>query len=156
VGLPELDQAIGAARRVLIDSSTLLAFYTVHEGVHPLAKHVLGRIEQDGDPLEGWCSTVTLIELLVRPTMAGSQVANSMLTSLTQFPYLHLIPVDVAVATQAAAVRAREKISPADALIVATGLVASCDVIISNDDTWQRRLAGHYPQVRFLYLDAFR
>jgi predicted nucleic acid-binding protein len=96
------------------------------------------------------------MELLIRPITAGPQVANAMLTSLTQFPHLRLAPVDQAVATQAAAVRAREKISPADALIVATGLVLRCEVMISNDDTWQRRLAAHYPQVQFLYLDAFR
>jgi predicted nucleic acid-binding protein len=141
---------------VLLDSSTLLAFFSTHELVHPLAKHVLGRIERDQDPLQGWCSAVSVMELLVRPTVAGEEVANALLTSLTRFPHLQVAPVDVAVAAQAASVRAREKISPADALIVATGLVMRCEVIVSNDDKWQRRLAGHYPKVQFLYLDAFR
>jgi predicted nucleic acid-binding protein len=141
---------------VLLDSSALLAFYTAHERAHPLAKHLLGRIEQDLDPLEAWCSTVTLMELLARPTMAGPQVAGAMLTSLTQFPHLHLAPVDEAIAVQAAVLRAREKLGPADALVVATGLVIPCDVIVSNDDAWQRRLAARYPQIHFLYLDEFR
>jgi hypothetical protein len=110
----------------------LLAFYTTHELVHPLAKHLLGRIEQDLDPLEAWCSTVTLMELLVRPTIAGPRIANTMLTSLTQFPHLHLAPVDEAVAVQATELRARDKVTPADALIVATWLVLRCEVIISN------------------------
>ena len=122
---------------------------------YPLAKHLLGRIEQELDPLEAWCSTATLMELLVRPTIAGPRVANAMLTSLTQFPHLHLAPVDEAVAVQAAEVRARDKIAPADALIVATGLVLHCEVIISNDDAWQRRLSTRYAQIQFLYLDSF-
>lgn len=156
MGIPELDQALGAARSVLLDSSTLLAYFNAHELVHPLAKHLLGRIEREGDPLEGWCSTVSLMELLVRPAIAGQQVATAVLTALAQFPNLQLLPVDIAVAKQAAAVRAREKINPADALIVATGLVVGCQAIVSNDDKWHRRLASHYPQVQFVYLDAFR
>lgn len=44
----------------------------------------------------------------------------------------------------------------ADALIVATGLVAGCQAIVSNDDVWQRRLAQQYPLINFLYLDALR
>ena len=63
--------------------------------------------------------------------------------------------VDEAVAVQAAEVRARDKIAPADALIVATGLVLHCEVIISNDDAWQRRLSTRYAQIQFLYLDSF-
>ena len=105
MGIPELDHALGTAGSVLLDSSALLAFYTAHERVHPLAKHLLGRIEQDLDPLEAWCATVTLMELLVRPTMAGPQVAGAMLTSLTQFPHLHVAPVDQFIAVQAASGR---------------------------------------------------
>jgi predicted nucleic acid-binding protein len=155
VGLAELDHALGKAGSVLLASSTLLAFYNRHELVHPLARHLLGRIEHKQDPLQGWYSAVSVMDLLVRPMVVGQHVAEAMMASLTQLANLHFVPVDAEVAKKAAEVRSKEKISPADALVVASGLVASCDAIISNDDRWKKRLAAHYPVVQFIYLDAF-
>jgi hypothetical protein len=40
-------------------------------------------------------------------------------------------------------------------LIVATALVTGCHAVVTNDDKWGR-LAGMYPNVAWLYLDAFR
>ena len=155
MGLTELDQAVGSARSTLLDSSVLLAFFNAHERVHPLARHLLSRIEHRQDPLHGYYSAVSLMELLVRPMAVGSQVADTLMASLMQFPNLHMVQVDAAVARQAAEVRSREEISPADALVAASGLVVGCEVIISNDDQWKKRLEAHYPQARFIYLDAY-
>jgi hypothetical protein len=39
-----------------------------------------------------------------------------------------------------------------DALIVATGLLSNCEVIISNDERWKRQFEPLFPQFRWLYL----
>jgi hypothetical protein len=48
-----LDDALRGMERVLLDTSTLLAFHAQHEVTHPLAKHALARIEDSSDPLRG-------------------------------------------------------------------------------------------------------
>jgi predicted nucleic acid-binding protein len=156
VGLAELDQVLGSAKTILLDSSVLLAFFNAHELVHPLARHLLSRIESTHDPLYGYYSAVSIMELLVRPMAVNPLVADTLMASLTQLPKLHLVPVDAVVGRQAAEVRSKERIGPADALVIASGLVARCDVIVSNDERWEQRLANHYPALRFVYLDAYR
>ena len=49
--IAELDRALGEAERLLLDSSSLMAYHAAHERTHALAAHLLGRIARDDDPL---------------------------------------------------------------------------------------------------------
>jgi predicted nucleic acid-binding protein len=156
VGLAELDLALGTSEDILLDRSLLIAFYNAHELVHSLARHLMARIESKTDPLRGYYSAVSLMELLVRPMAVGPEVADALMASLMRFPNLHLVPIDAVIGRQAAELRSKQRISPADALVVASSLAAGCGAIVSNDDRWDKRLAAHYPAVKFIYLDANR
>ncbi|MGH7867381.1 MAG: type II toxin-antitoxin system VapC family toxin [Candidatus Dormibacteraceae bacterium] len=153
--IAEFDAALGNTERVFLDRSTLLAFHSPPELTHPLAKHLLDRIADDQDPVRGYFSAVSASEVLVRPLRAGVQEYNFMHDVLTRFPNLTILPVDLSVALQAATLRAATSIRLPDALIVASGLLASCEVIVSNDAQWRRRLAPLFPNFRWLQLGDY-
>jgi len=152
VAIADLDLALGSMERILLDSSTLIAFHTAQEEAHPLAVHLLGRIERADDPLRGYCSVINATELLVRPIRTGQREFTFMHTFLTGYPNLTLLPVDMFVATQTAALRASTNIRLPDAMIIGSGLLAGCEAVVSNDEGWKRRCEPLFSDFRWLYL----
>lgn len=150
-----LDLALGDAERILLDSSTLLAYYAELEHAHPLAVHLLRRIADNRDPWRGYYSVISASELLVRPIRSGNSPLTFMHTFLTTFPNLMMLPVDLPVAMQAATLRATTNIRLPDALIIASGLLAGCEVIVSNDEGWKRRFEPLFRDFRWLYLSDY-
>lgn len=155
VTVATLDKAIGDAERVLLDSGTLIAYHNHTEGAHLLAKHLLKRIEDNSDPLRGFLSAVSAAELLIRPHRAGPTEFTFMHTFLTSFPNLTALPMDLSVATQAATIRSITGLRLPDAIVIASGLLAGCEVIISNDEKWKRRLDPLFRDFVWVYLGEF-
>lgn len=152
---PDLDSAIGDRERILLDSSLLIAFHTPIEAAHPLAVQVLRRIEREADSLHGYVSAVSAAEILVRPLRTSAADFTFMHEFLTGYPNLTLLPVDLPVATQAATLRALSGASLPDALVVASGLLAGCEAIVSNDERWKRRLAPLFPQFHWIHISDY-
>ncbi len=152
MGSAELDAVLGSAERLLLDSSTLIGFHNSAERAYPLARHLLQRIADNQDPLRGYVSVLTASELLVRPIRAGDPDYTYMYSFLTNFPNLTMLPVDLVVAMEAASLRAIGNIRLPDALIIASGLLAGCEVIVSNDEGWKRRFEPLFRQFRWIYL----
>jgi predicted nucleic acid-binding protein len=155
VAVADLDGALGTTERVLLDSSTLIAFHTPSEVAHSLADHVLRRIERDADSLRGYYSAISAAELLVRPIRTGREEFTSMHSFLAEYPHLALLPVDMTVAVQAASLRATTGLPLPDAVVVASGLLAGCEAIITNDARWKRRGEPLFRQFRWLYLGDY-
>jgi predicted nucleic acid-binding protein len=137
---------------VLLDSSALIAFHQPAELAHPLARRVLDRIGKDADPLIGFFSMVTAAELLVRPIRSGIAELGFMHAFLTSFPNLHGLPMDLHVAQQAATLRATVGLRLPDAIIVASGLLAGCEAIVTNDEAWREPLSPQFRQFRWICL----
>ncbi len=154
--MSRLDAALGAAQRVLLDTTTLIAFHNPSERVHLLAKHIMGRIEDDADPMTGYYSTMSASELFIRPIRTSTLAFTYMHTFLTGFPHLSLLPIDFQVAVQAANIRAATNIRLPDAMIVASGLLAGCEAIICNDKQWKARLEPLSPAFQWIYLGDYR
>jgi predicted nucleic acid-binding protein len=152
VTLASLNAALGTAERILLDSSTLIAFHERLERAHPLARQLLERIANATDPLHGYCSVISASEILVRPIRASDAAYRAMYLFLTEYPNLNLIPVDLVISIEAATVRSMTGVRLPDALIVATGLLSNCEVIVSNDERWKRQFEPLFPQFRWLYL----
>ena len=155
MGPSGLDAALGSVERVLLDTSTLIAFHSPHERVHPLAIHLMSRIQSNTDPLRGYYSAISAAELLVRPVRTGVENFTHMQDFLTGFPHLSILPADLAVAAQAANVRAIARMDLLDALIIGTGLVCGCEAIVSNDERWKRHMEPLFAQFRWIYLGAY-
>jgi predicted nucleic acid-binding protein len=63
-----------------------------------------------------------------------------------------MLPVDLEVALEAANLRAFTRLAIPDAILLASGLLAGCEAVVSNDRDWQGRLRLHFPQFRWIYL----
>jgi predicted nucleic acid-binding protein len=150
----DLDARIGDVERAFLDTSVCIAYHSSDELVHPLAVHLVQRIEDDADPLVGCVSVITAAELLVRPLRSAGPELVLMHTFLRRLPNLHIVDVDFEVAHQAANIRALTRLALADTLIIATAIMAGCGVIVTNDESWSRRLAPLFPQFRWIYLGA--
>jgi predicted nucleic acid-binding protein len=152
----DLDLALGDREQVLLDSSTLIAYHDPAEAVHPLARHVLGRVSSDQDGLRGDYSMVSAAELFVRPIRTGRDEFTFMHDFLLGFPNLTGLPFDMMVAIQAATLRATMRLPFADAAVIAAGMLAGCEAIVTNDERWKRRGEPLFPQFRWIYLDDYR
>lgn len=150
--MPQLDDALQGIERVMLDTSALLAFHSQHEATHDLARDLLKRIEAAEDPLHGYYSVVSATELLVRPLRSGPLETAYMHAFLRSFPNLHLLPVDLDVAGHAATLRAIKNLKTPDALIVASGILAGCQAIVTNDRDWKKRLEPLFREFRWVYL----
>ena len=148
----QLDAALGSARRAFFDSSTCIANFSTTEIAHPLARHLFDRVADDADPLIGYISIVSAAEILVRPIQAADHRLDLVHNFLRGFPNLHLLNADFEVALQAANVRAAARMAMADALLIGTAILAGCEVIVTNDERWARRLTPLFPQFRWIYL----
>lgn len=151
----DLDAALGDAARVLLDTSTLIAFHSPHERVHGLADHLMRRIESEGDSLRGYYSAISAAELLIRPIRSGVERFAHMHAFLTGYPHLTVLPADLVVAAQAANIRAFTRIGIADAFIIATGLACGCEAIVSNDERWTRQMEPLFSQFNWICLSDY-
>ena len=155
MSIASFDAAIQDAELVLLDTSTMLAFHSTREPTHELAKHLFRRIERENDPLIGCYSVVSATELLVRPIRVGPTEFAFMHTFLRSFPHLRVLPVDLEVATEAATLRAIKNLKTPDAIIIASGLLSGCQVIVTNDEAWKRKLVPLFREFRWLYLSDY-
>ena len=151
----DLDRALGDADRLLFDSSTLIAFHNPGEATHPLADHLLRRVEREADPIQGYISVVSVTELLVRPIRTSHADFTFMHEFLSSYPNLMTLPMDATVAVQAASLRASMRLSLPDAVVVASGMLAGCQALVSNDVRWKQRGASLFPQFRWIHLSDY-
>src|SRR5215216_476809 len=135
-----LERDLGDGERLLLDTTSLIAYLDRGEAVSPLALHIVNELVQTGrNP--AIVSMVSVSETLIRPLRVGvTEAYDHLLDFLTQFPNLRPMSIDLAVAQEAASLRAMFRLSMADALIVATGIVAQVHHLVTNDADWSRKL----------------
>jgi len=131
-----------------LDTSIFIYHLEAHPRYLPLTRELLASI-QAGDQ-RAVTSTVTIMELTVRPWQVGRPaVAREYEALLAHFPNLALADVTRDVARQAAQLRARFRLRPADALQVATAVVHGATAFVTND----RRLEQLAPDLDMVLLD---
>lgn len=92
------------------------------------------------------------MELLTRPIRnQRADVIQAVYDFVGEFPNIQVEPVGLDVAIQAARIRALARLDPADALIVATGMLAGAGVLVTGDRDWTR-LAVLADAPRVVYL----
>lgn len=92
------------------------------------------------------------MELLTRPLRnERADAIQAVYDFVGDFPNIQVEPVGLDVAIQAARIRALARLDPADALIVATGMLAGARVLVTGDREWAR-LAVLADAPRVVYL----
>lgn len=134
-----------------LDSSIFIYHFEANLTYLPLTEVILSTIA-DGT-CQGIISTVTIMEVTVWPWKQNrGDVARQYELLLANFPNLTIADVSRDVARKAAQLRALYNVRPADALLVATGLVNGATAWISND-TQLRRQAS---ELEIFVLDDWR
>jgi predicted nucleic acid-binding protein len=140
VSSSSLLQAIADGDRVLLDTSVLAAYFESAEASHPVARYVVDDLVASGrNP--GVVSMVSVMEILIRPMRMTTEGHHTVLGFLRSQPYLDLVPIDIQVAQDAAHLRAMQRFSAPDALVVGTGLATQVQHLVTNDLAWQSKLA---------------
>lgn len=145
--IASLEQALPAGDRLLLDTTTLAAYLDATEATHDLASHVIDVLVGTGrNP--AIVSMITVMEILVRPLRATPRGHHTVMAFIRGQPNLTAVPVDLQVAQDAASLRAAQRFSPPDALIVGTAFAAQVGHLVTNDRDWARKLAGSESRIR--------
>lgn len=135
VNKQSLHHALQPGERLLIDTSALIAYVSGDEDVSEAAKLIIDEFVRPGrNP--SVISMVTVMELLVRPLQVGPEPVGHILAFLSDLPNTQLRSIDLAVAREAASLRAFHGLTPPDSLIAGTGLVTQARYLVTNDRRW--------------------
>ena len=148
--MDELSKRLAKAKVIGLDTPIFIYFLEDHPKYGPLAEITINGIEKG--KWQGVTSTITLMEITVRPWQMGREAAAREYEAiLVHFPNLSVVDVDRTVARAAAQLRAKYKIAPPDALQVAASLSFGAKAFITND----RRLTKLQDLIDILVLDDF-
>jgi predicted nucleic acid-binding protein len=144
------NRRLAKAKTIGLDTSIFIYMMEDHPRYGPLAKNILEGMESA--KWIGVTSTITLMEITVRPWQLGRETAAREYEAvLSHYPNLTIIDVDKTVARRAAQLRAKYSISPPDALQLATSLNSGAGVFVTND----KRLSKIQEFIEILVLEDF-
>jgi predicted nucleic acid-binding protein len=131
-----LDAAIPAGATILLDTSAVLAYLSGAEPASAAAASIIdGFVGIGRNPAV--VSAITVTEALVRPMRAASATAIRLVDDfLLHFPNLRVEPVTVAIAREAARIRAATAAPTPDSLILATAVASAAAALVTNDRSW--------------------
>ena len=92
-----------------------------------------------------------MAELLVGAIAQGPDAGFAAQSNIRNFPNLVVAPLTLDLATDAADLRAKTGLSLPDAIVIATAMAMSCDVLIHGDRDW-RRVQTYRPAFPMIYL----
>jgi predicted nucleic acid-binding protein len=138
---------LGRHRRVSLDTSVFIYELDATPGYRELVGPVFRWIEAPRGAAV--TSTMTMLELLVQPYRVGDlDRVNRFYASLSTYPNLDWVPHTLAIADQAARLRAMHRLQTPDAIQAATALAADAAGMITNDAAFRR-----VPELDVLLLD---
>lgn len=143
----KLDDALAGIDSLGFDSAPIIYFVEAHPRYDTLVTEIFRRVAAGA--MLGVTSVITLTEVLVHPFRHGNQHLGDEYRALllTSRDFLTL-PIDAAIAEQAAGLRARYGLRTPDALQISVALAAGCSAFLTNDLRLQR-----VTQLRVLALD---
>lgn len=139
MGVEDLQQTLARHHLVLLDTMVFSYHLSAHPRYAPLSRVVLEAMESG--QVTGLMTTVTLAEVLSLPArMSNRAVMLEYELYLTHFPNLRLVPLDAALAREAAWVRGTTGLCLPDAVQVAAARLSGADGIVTNDRRWVGRV----------------
>jgi predicted nucleic acid-binding protein len=148
--MDELSKRLAKAKVIGIDTSIFIYFLEDNAQYGPLAQVTINGIEKG--KWAGVTSTITLMEITVRPWQLGREsAAREYEAILVHFPNLSIVDIDRNVARTAAQLRAKYNVAPPDALQVAASISFGAKAFLTND----KRLSRLQELIDVLVLDDF-
>lgn len=132
-----LDDALAGVTVLAIDTAPFIYLIERHPVYLDRVRAVFERV--DSGVIQGYCSTLTLTEVLTRPYQVGDMdLINTYRRLLRSSRHLTLLPISADIADRAADLRARYRLRTPDALQLASALVAGCQAFLTNDRALSR------------------
>ncbi|MGE5123225.1 MAG: type II toxin-antitoxin system VapC family toxin [Acidobacteriaceae bacterium] len=133
-----------------LDTSVFIYHFESHSKYVHLTRELFSGIETG--KCSGITSTITLMEILIRPLSLGAlDVARKYETLLVSFPHLEMIDLDRDIIRRAAQIRADYHLRTPDALQISACLAKGARAFITND----RLLERLKEQIDIIILDDF-
>ena len=146
--MEDLTRRLSIHALVGLDTSIWIYHLEANERYLGLTTQILNAVRVGRPP--ALISVITLMELNVRPYKLNQPgVALHYEAIIANFPNLQILDVDPPIARRAAQLRAAYGLRPADALHVATSLVAGATAWVTND----RGLSRLSPHIDVIILD---
>ncbi len=127
-----VDDLLRTAGKIYIETAPWIYFL---EASADRARRIAPIVEAIGNgSCSGVCSTIVLLEILVRPLKLGrTDLAAQYEDILTSQTSLTIRPVDTLIAREAARLRASYQLRTPDAIHLATAHLAGASVFLTND-----------------------
>lgn len=137
--------------RMTLDTSALVCHLNEWESASSAAHVVVDDLIATGR-CEAIVSTATVAELLVQPIRRGRAVAAATIGFLDSLEELQIRNMDFLVAAEAARIRAETNIPLPDAVVIATGILTSSTVLVTNDRRLAEASRKAVPELRVVVL----
>ncbi|NCV77427.1 MAG: type II toxin-antitoxin system VapC family toxin [Actinobacteria bacterium] len=125
-------------QQVLLDSTVVIAALSKSDSLHSEALDFFGKINRAQSAI----SAISVGEILIRPSAAGEESVTLFLKGLHQLVN-QVIPFQLEHAKLSAEIRAKHKITFADALIIATAIISERKLI-----SFDRKMMGFYERIK--------
>jgi len=136
-------------KSLFLDTAPLIYFIEKNRRYHDIIKPVISQI--DAFETEGLSSTITLLEVLVRPLRDGNKkLANKYKAILLSSNGLVTHEISHAISERAAILRAKHGLKTPDAIQLATATHHKADYFLTNDSAL-KKVKG----MRVLVLDDY-
>lgn len=143
--------AIVDGDRLTLDSSCLISYLNDSEITSAASRSIM-----DGLVATGRCdavvSTVSVAEVLHLPVRSGPEAVRLVTSLLDSLDDLQVRNADFLVAAEAARIRAESGIPLPDALVIATAVLTSSQVLVTNDRRMAAAARNAVPELRVVIL----
>lgn len=146
---PGIDQRVPAGARVIIDASVLVAHIMGSEATSPAATQLLDGFLANGRN-SGVISALTVSEAMVSPSRIGR--AREVGLGILDMPGLTVRSVDFLVGAEAARIRGATSLKLPDAIVIATGVLTSSTILVTNDRLLAAAVPGVVPEMQVVLL----
>ena len=128
----QLSKRLGSFSKIGLDTSVFINHFEKHPVYSPLTQVLLSEIEKG--VRKGITSTITLLEIIVKPLSLGrNDIARKYEALVMNFPNLEVVDLGRDVIRQAARRRAECRLRPPDALQVSASLLGGAEAFVTND-----------------------
>ncbi len=137
--------------RVAVDSSGFISYLNGTEDTSSACRWIFDELIGLGR-CDGVVASVTVAEALLRPIRQGRRAVQGVLDVLESFDRLQVRSADFLVAAEAARIRAETGIPLPDALVIATAVLTSSHVLVTNDRRMAAAARTAVPELRVVIL----
>jgi predicted nucleic acid-binding protein len=137
VGSRSLDAFLKRHKSVYLDTSSFIYFVEHHPRYFPLCEKLFDSIETG--KVKASTSTLTLLEVLVRPYQLGQEdLVHKFYALLTTYPHLAWVPMTLKIADHAAKLRAEHRFKTPDSIQAASAFVHGATGFVCNDKVFEK------------------